>query len=546
MLVFLSFMLALFATMIMIPPLIALAVRYGFVDKPNQRKVHTKTIPRIGGLAFFLGAVLPILLWLEPSRQAIAFWLGGSTIVLFGLVDDRLELGYRVKLIGQILGSLIVVMYGGIQVVNMPALMGGENLPMYVSVPLTVFMVVSVTNAVNFSDGLDGLAGGVVLASLAGIAVMGFESEKIAIAVIAVTLVGSILGFLQFNSHPARLFMGDGGSQFLGFSLAVLAIWLTQGEYSAYAVSLPLLLIGLPLIDIVMVTLHRKLDGKSAFEPDKTHFHHRMLSLGLDHMEAVLVIYLLQIGLVLSAYFLRFSANSVIIGLYASLLVLYFLVFRNTDWIRQQFRPHQFSMGSSVLAQRVNYLRKGGGFPRISCFVSFLSIAGFYVYGVFAAQPLSQLPALLALVLFCAIAFMRLYIKNEFTEWAERIAYYGSALVLVLMIPAEIVSSEILFLFFLALAIVVFIGMHYAEDARVKSKPLDILIVVLVLVLPRVLGSLGIDDAYAYSAFYLVVLFYGIEMLLMTSMRYCGRQQYLKTVLILPLLLMGIASLMLA
>src|SRR3569832_2257107 len=313
MVLFFSFLIAMFVTMALIPPLMRVAERLQIVDLPNDRKVHLQAIPRVGGMAMVAGTVLPAVLWLWSMPQMTGLLSAMAVILVFGVWDDRADLDYRLKFAGQCVAA-VIVWWVGVRVTELPWV--GE-ISTLASLSLTVFALLAITNAVNLADGLDGLAGGSMLLSLATIAVLGYMADHAAVALLAVAVMGSILGFLRFNTHPARVFMGDGGSQFLGFAVGVLVILLTQGSAHSYSVCLPVLLLGLPILDTAMVMYHRLREGRSPFSPDKNPIHHRLLAIGLDLYQAVIVIYVVQALLVIAAYYLRNADEAVILGCYA-------------------------------------------------------------------------------------------------------------------------------------------------------------------------------------------------------------------------------------
>ncbi|MDP1619840.1 MAG: MraY family glycosyltransferase, partial [bacterium] len=287
--VFFGFIIAVFMTMVLIQPLMRLAVRWHFVDLPDARKVHSAAIPRIGGVAMVIGAMVPVAVWLMPQTQIAAILAGVAIILLFGVWDDRSNLDYRVKFLGQILAVVIVVIYGGISIRYVP-FWSANALPDYLAIPITVFALLGITNAINLADGLDGLAGGTTLLSLGMIAILAYMVDGTSVVLIAVSVMGSILGFLRYNTYPARIFMGDGGSQFLGFSVGVLVILLTQQVNPMLSPSIALMLLGLPVLDTVMVIGQRVYEKRSAFSPDKNHIHHKLLALAFTHYEAVFLI----------------------------------------------------------------------------------------------------------------------------------------------------------------------------------------------------------------------------------------------------------------
>ena len=269
MIYFTTLLLSMFITIVLIPILKGMAVRVNAVDIPNSRKVHTKPIPRIGGVAMAIGTLVPILLWFPGSPMIRAIFIGAAIIVFSGAVDDIKQLGYKAKFAGQVIAALVIILYGGITINNLGVLMpDGYLLPKAISIGLTLLVIVGVTNAINLSDGLDGLAGGITLLTFICIAYLAFRCENLAIAISAVAAAGAIFGFLRYNTHPAVIFMGDAGSQFLGFLAIVLPVALTQ-ENTPLSPFLPLIILGFPILDTVTVMTERIADGRSPFVADK-------------------------------------------------------------------------------------------------------------------------------------------------------------------------------------------------------------------------------------------------------------------------------------
>jgi len=277
------------------------AVRIGAMDTPNARKVHTRIMPRLGGLGIFLAfiitvaALLPFVsAWFTTRDMSFvsAFLVGGSIIVLIGALDDRFELSAKVKLLGQILAASVVVFGFNIRVdfVNIPFQDAYSSLETWVSIPLTILWIVGVTNAINLIDGLDGLAAGVSGIAIGTIAVMSFLMGNTMIALMCLVLLGSIIGFLFFNFHPAKIFMGDTGSLFLGFSLAMLSM-LGFKQIAVVSFITPLIIIGVPLSDTLFAIIRRAVQRKPIFSPDKGHLHHCLRELGFSHRQTVLIIY---------------------------------------------------------------------------------------------------------------------------------------------------------------------------------------------------------------------------------------------------------------
>lgn len=329
----LVFALSLFLSTALVPLFIRYASSMGLVDLPDgNRKVHTKVIPRSGGIAIALASILPLAFLTYFNHLNIGLLVGALIIVFFGILDDRYNLHYRWKFSGQILAvAIYITSYSSIG--KLPFFVSGE-IWQYLSYAILFFFILGVTNAVNLSDGLDGLAGGATLLSLALIAFLAYCSNQLYIAFFAVSVIGALLGFLRFNTHPATVFMGDTGSQYIGFMLAALSVELTQLPENAYSPVLPLLIVGLPIIDTFMVMSIRLREKRSPFSPDKNHIHHQLLKFGLHHYETVATIYLVQIIFIVAAYLLRFSADSAILATHLCLAsltlgVLYFAKLAN-------------------------------------------------------------------------------------------------------------------------------------------------------------------------------------------------------------------------
>jgi UDP-GlcNAc:undecaprenyl-phosphate GlcNAc-1-phosphate transferase len=276
--------------LVITPWVIRLAQRLGAVDEPDQRKVHALPMPRLGGLAVYLGFVATVLITQPLTLPLLGLVLGATLIVLLGVWDDVRRISPRLKLAGQILAAATLIPFG-IHVEFLTNPFGGIIYLGLWGIPLTVFWVVAVTNAVNLIDGLDGLAAGTALIASLTLAVVAFTLGNVPVVAVTLILAGAILGFLRYNFHPARVFLGDTGSMFLGFALATLAIMgLTKGA-TALSVIIPIMILGIPLTDTVFAILRRYRNKKPIFYPDKEHLHHRLLGAGLTHRGTVLVLY---------------------------------------------------------------------------------------------------------------------------------------------------------------------------------------------------------------------------------------------------------------
>ena len=293
----------------------AFAKKVGAMDVPkDSRRMHTKPIPRLGGLAIFLAFLLVYFVFSKQiDRQMQSILLGAILIVILGVFDDIRSLNALLKLIVQIGAACIVVFYGGcrIQYVTNPFGSGASayiNLGVF-SVPLTLIWIVGITNAVNFIDGLDGLACGVCCISSVNILVIALLVSEPDVALPMAVLAGACIGFLPFNFNPAKIFMGDTGATFLGFMLASVSI---QGLFKSYALisfAVPFLLLGVPIFDICFAVIRRVASGKNPMEADRGHVHHRLIDMGFSQKQSVAIAYILTAILGLSAVVLASSGE---------------------------------------------------------------------------------------------------------------------------------------------------------------------------------------------------------------------------------------------
>ena len=273
------------------------AFKIGAIDIPkDNRRMHKKPTPRIGGLAIIFGFTVATLCFAQPSRQLYGTLAGAAIIAVMGVIDDCKNLPAKLKFVIQIIAALVVVFAGDIKidVFTNPNFLSDNPywvLPEWLSVTLTVIWIVFITNAVNFIDGLDGLAAGVSAIMSISLVFISIRVGEYSIAILGIALMGSCFGFLPFNFNPAKIFMGDTGSTFLGFMLATLSI---QGVFKSYAVisfAVPLLILGLPLFDALFAMIRRILRGQSPITADRGHLHHRLVDMGFSQKQTVFILY---------------------------------------------------------------------------------------------------------------------------------------------------------------------------------------------------------------------------------------------------------------
>ncbi len=311
---FISFVLAFILAFSATPIAKKIAFKIGAVDVPkDNRRMHKKPIARLGGLAIVAAFLVSTLFTIASPFSGTGIMgidkqfggmLAGILIILaVGIVDDVKQLGAKIKFLFQILAAVIVVWSGtSITFVTNPlAANGMSNLNPIISYIVTVLWIVGITNAINLIDGLDGLAAGVSSIASLSLFIVSVLRGEIETAMLTAALAGSALGFLPYNFNPAKIFMGDTGATFLGFTLGVVSIQGTLKQYTAIAIAIPLLVLGLPLFDTIFAILRRLLQGKSPMQADRGHLHHRLIDMGLSHKQSVVVMYTVSSALGLCA-----------------------------------------------------------------------------------------------------------------------------------------------------------------------------------------------------------------------------------------------------
>ena len=302
---------AMLISFIATPVVKSLAEKVGAVDVPkDNRRMHKHPIPRMGGLAIFLGFLLSTLVFVPLSTPLRGMLVGSIIIVILGIIDDIHALPAMPKFIVQIVAALIAVLHGNvIEVLSNPNIFSDN--PYWVlgpwAIPISVIWIVAITNAVNLIDGLDGLAVGVAtISSLTMLVIAMLVSDNL-VALMMAALAGSCIGFIPYNHNPAKIFMGDTGSTFLGFVLATVSI---QGLFKFYTIisfAVPFLMLGLPLFDTCFAILRRISKGQNPMSPDRSHVHHRLIDMGFNQKQAVAILYVISAILGLSAVVLTTS-----------------------------------------------------------------------------------------------------------------------------------------------------------------------------------------------------------------------------------------------
>jgi len=511
---FLAFVVALSITAALIPLLARLAPSIGLTDAPGPRKMHAAPVPRVGGLAMAAGLFIATLLTVELSPAVRGLLLGLLVLVVFGLWDDRVNLGYGAKFAGQAVAVAICMVNGGIHVGNI-TLAGVDAVPPFVATVITFVFLLGITNAINLADGLDGLAGGMALLCLCAIALFSVASGQSSVTAMALIEAGAVLGFLRFNTHPARVFMGDCGSQMLGFSVGALSLMATQGETSPLSAALPLLLLGLPIMDTVTVMITRIRAGRSPFVGDSTHLHHRLLALGFAHREAVLLIYILQVALVLLAYFLRFELDSAIL---LAFCVFVGLVLGSLRWAtRTGLRLRQIQPTAGI-RNYINGSQAAGRIPALALGVMTTSLT---VYALTVVASIGRVGIDLGWMCIAMLAVLLLlssWRPERSLIWFDRAAAYFSVVLLVYLdqtMPHKPPLLTTLSWTFIGITGIAALARFWLSPTRrFELTTLDLIVIFIALVLPNLPGSITLPADLPSGIAKAVILLYVVEMLL--------------------------------
>lgn len=344
-----------FLTVIAVTPLvIKFAIKIGAIDKPNERKVHTRIMPRLGGLAIVIGVTVGYFVGGIYHEKVTGITVGAILIVLIGMLDDLYELSPRIKFLGQLLAACLVVASGlKVELLSIPFI-GKFDIGIW-SYPVTVFWIVGITNAINLIDGLDGLSAGISAIGIATIATLAGMAGKMLIFTLSLIILGSIIGFLFYNFHPAKIFMGDTGALFLGYAISVLSLLGLYKSVTLFSFVVPVIILGVPIFDTTFAIIRRIVNRKPISAPDKSHLHHRLLALGFSHRNTVLLIYCFGIMFGVSA--ILFSSST----LWQSVLILFGLLILGEilaeviGLVNEQYKPFMTIVRKLVRSGRKVY-----------------------------------------------------------------------------------------------------------------------------------------------------------------------------------------------
>ncbi len=518
MIYFSTLLFSMFLTIILIPILKGLAFRMKVVDVPNQRKIHTSPMPKTGGIAIAMGVFVPLLLWASGNEFVSAVLFGAGVIVLFGFIDDIKELGYKAKFAGQLIAALIVIFYGGVKIESLGMLLGHKILlPVVFSIPFTLVAIMGVTNAINLSDGLDGLAGGISLLSFICIGYLAYLVGDVSVALISIAISGAIFGFLRFNTYPANVFMGDAGSQLIGFMAAILSLSLTQANQSM-SPFLPLFLVGLPVIDTITVILERILKERPLFVADKNHLHHKLMNLGLYHTESVVCIYFIQACLVTFAFVFRSSSDSFLVIFY--FIVSSVMVAGSILIEKKGVKIKRYDFFDKVIKRRLRILKEKNIFIKVSFRI--VEIGAYFILLFTCFIPVA-IPSNYSI---CSMALLVLNLLVIFIDrsWMKTVMVVS----LYLLIPfvvylsdksmVEWMNDDLAGLYNLSFGFLVFFAVLTLKFTRrqngFKSTPMDFLILFIALVVPNLPDQRIQSYQLGLIAAKIIVLYFTYEVLI--------------------------------
>lgn len=534
---FFGFMASLLISMALLPPLRASASRFHFLDIPDARKVHATPIAKIGGLAFGAGTFSAILMWTPKEEAVVGALIGGLVILAFGAWDDRVCLGYKAKFTGQFLAAGLAILIGDIRLHTLP-FFGDSPLPFVVAMPLTVIFIIGVTNAINLADGLDGLAGGLSFLSFAAIGYLAYAGGDTVLTLLVLSLLGGLLGFLRFNTYPARIFMGDAGSQFLGFYLAIFSLILTDPARGPYSFLLTFLLLGLPLLDTIGVFTQRIMEKRSPFIADKNHLHHRLLSVGLSHREAVVLIYLIQFCLIGLAIVLRWYSDGVLLAAFllaiCSILAIFTLNVHITVAPYLRSTRHAFTQILSNV-ERHHWV---SGVPIRALAVMtpcFLGISA--LWPALVPHDIAYVSIALAVALVATLRGLRPYIHI-----IVRVSLYVGTVAIMYLgaLASHPMTHKPMNAYLIVLAILVALTIRFGEGHRFQATPLDYLMGFLALVIPTLPElHVGVVNMGLLTA-KIIVLLFAIEILLHAFARRIVHLAYLALWIHLALAVRGL------
>jgi UDP-GlcNAc:undecaprenyl-phosphate/decaprenyl-phosphate GlcNAc-1-phosphate transferase len=510
---------------IMVPFIAHLSVRFGGLDRPDERKIHLRATSRLGGIAIFCSLLFTIIFYCDINQQIKGLLTGAIIIFLTGLADDLTGLSPRQKFAGEFLAAGLAVFMGDICVRHLGNPLGLGVIELGpLAVPFTLLGIVGLINAINLLDGLDGLAGGVCAIACVTFAIISFISGNAVLLLLSVALLGALLGFLRYNHHPAIIFMGDSGSLLLGYCMGVFSVMLATAGSRPVSPYIPLLLLGVPILDTLVVMVNRKLAGKRLFLPDKTHLHHRLLDLGLGHRATVLIVYGLSYLLSMIAILGRKLNDS---SLLALLLFGALLVYAALNYLTRNDRWERFGLASNAplaISKSIRTFVHRSGFLSVGIKYLILAVLLLPVFVSHGDVHSLSLVPLSILIVSVGLFFSRYTWQSLLLQGC----IYASGVFMVLVLenlgrdeylfglPLHVISHAIF------LILLVLVGVKVLVRNRASGlivSPFEYLIMLIVLSVPLLPQSFTGQYHLLTVAAKSVILFVGFKLVLMRHMQ---------------------------
>ena len=330
--VFLIVFVTFLVSVLLVPIVKKIAEHVGAMDVPNARKVHKVPMPRLGGLAIYIAFLFGHILYGQISTQMISILIGSFLLIIVGIFDDINSVPAKYKFLVQTIAAAIVVIYGKLGFSELTILGLSFHFPMFINNILAIFFIVAITNAINLIDGLDGLSSGISAIYFLTIAVIALITNKLGgiDIILSLIMLGATLGFLFHNFPPAKIFMGDTGSLFLGFMISIIAL-LGYKVTTFTSLVVPIVVLAIPIFDTLFAILRRLLKGQSVAVADKEHFHHQLLKMKYSPVASILIIYAIDIAFAVVSILYVLGDNQFAIAIYVVLMILLLFVVLRTD-----------------------------------------------------------------------------------------------------------------------------------------------------------------------------------------------------------------------
>jgi UDP-GlcNAc:undecaprenyl-phosphate GlcNAc-1-phosphate transferase len=464
---------------------------------------------------------LPILAWSDAEPGFAMSLLAVGLVLVTGAVDDARPLPPVVRLVAQAF-AVALVLWAGVRFGAVP-LAGLDVAPWWLAGPATALLILANTNAVNLADGLDGLAGGLVVPTLLAIALLASQGNGGATAIVCAALIGGVLGFLRFNTYPASVFLGDAGSTFLGFTAAVLAIQLVQACNPALNPAIVPLLLGVPLLDTVYAILRRLVAGQALFAADRRHLHHQLLGLGLSQPAVVAVLYLLQGAMVLVAVLFRYESDLVLLGAFA-LIALAAIVPLATISIagRPTLAPGGPASGAAAaqgLERRNLWLRRRSWLPQGALSAVKFGVAGLIVTGSLMPAAIPTDVAVVAIAIAGLCLAMAMVLPPRSLAVRRLVIYAAAGFAAYLVVASTTAAGKpvlgwVVGVYLAALAGVLLVAIRVTRREQFRVTPQDILVLFLAFAIPNFSAEALAQYHLREVVAIVIVLFYATEFVL--------------------------------